>query len=192
VLSEARERDARRAGPDKRRTISLLKATVAFEGQRGRKCGGVMRVGWPGCKALLAAFAALVRSHHVCQKIRQSLSATEAQIQRSERLAADLKLGAHSLARPLGNRNRRFYHAEMNEDSKAVSFVLCLSAHDVLSPWMSRNAFGLARQLNGENVKLLPVRLTGGSPLRFWRHQIADAVKDYTSALAELVAVIEK
>lgn len=57
--------------------------------------------------------------------------------------------------------------AEMNKGlSDATYVVVCFSDTGVTAPWMSREWMSaLARQLNGEGIKLLPVRLTGG-PLR--------------------------
>lgn len=48
-------------------------------------------------------------------------------------------------------------------DAKYI--VLCYSPSGVDSPWMSREWLSsLARQLNGDNIKILPVLLSGGRP----------------------------
>jgi hypothetical protein len=53
---------------------------------------------------------------------------------------------------------------KMNEGlSGAAYVVLCYSSIGVDSPWMSREWMSaLARQLNGEGIKILPVMLTAG------------------------------
>jgi hypothetical protein len=49
--------------------------------------------------------------------------------------------------------------------SDAVFLVLCYSGIGSLSPWMSREWMSaLARQLSGAQVRLIPVRLSGGAP----------------------------
>lgn len=54
---------------------------------------------------------------------------------------------------------------KMNDGlTKASQVVLCLSGSGSLSPRISRESMSaLARQLSGAGVRLLPVRLTGGS-----------------------------
>ncbi|MEV0584270.1 toll/interleukin-1 receptor domain-containing protein [Nonomuraea sp. NPDC050310] len=54
----------------------------------------------------------------------------------------------------------------MNEGLTGSAYVvLCYSDHGVATPWMSREWMSaLARQLDGAGVRVLPVRLTGGSP----------------------------
>ena len=55
---------------------------------------------------------------------------------------------------------------KINSGLEPIQFlILCYSDTGVDSPWMSREWMStLARQLNGANVKILPVRLTGGRP----------------------------
>src|SRR5689334_7054018 len=52
----------------------------------------------------------------------------------------------------------------MNEGLESTSYlILCYSDMGVMSEWISREWLAaLARQLNGEGVKILPVLLTGG------------------------------
>ncbi|MGA5037399.1 toll/interleukin-1 receptor domain-containing protein [Streptomyces capoamus] len=66
--------------------------------------------------------------------------------------------------------------------------VLCLSASGVHAPWMSREWMSaLARQLNGEDVKLLPARLTGGElPAILADIKYADLVADWDRAVTAL------
>ena len=76
--------------------------------------------------------------------------------------------------------------------SDANYVVLCLSSHGVMSTWISREWMSaLARQLNGEGVKLLPVRLTGGStPAIIADIKCPDLVADWSGGLAELLRAI--
>lgn len=70
--------------------------------------------------------------------------------------------------------------------------VLCLSIDGVMSKWISQEWMStLARQLNGEGVKLLPVRLTGGElPAIIADIKFADLVADWTNGVAELLLSI--
>jgi hypothetical protein len=84
---------------------------------------------------------------------------------------------------------------KMNEGLTGTTvLVLCLSDAGVLSPWMSREWLSaLARQLNGENVRILPVRLSGGEPPAIIADlKYADAVKDYSQALEQILRALER
>jgi TIR domain len=71
--------------------------------------------------------------------------------------------------------------------------VLCYSDMGVMSPWMSREWMStLSRQLSGERVKVLPVRLTGGSPPEILADlRYADLVADWSAGVAALCAAID-
>ena len=76
----------------------------------------------------------------------------------------------------------------------ADAVVLCYSAAGVQAPWMSREWLSaLARQLNGEGIRVLPVRFPGSEPpplladLRY-----ADAAEDWGRAVAELHRALER
>ena len=58
---------------------------------------------------------------------------------------------------------------KMNEGLAETGFLLlCLSSSQVTAPWMSREWYSaLSRQLNGEDIRLIPVRLSGGRCLRY-------------------------
>jgi hypothetical protein len=82
----------------------------------------------------------------------------------------------------------------MNEGLTGASYLLlCYSSSDVLAPWISSEWMNtLARQLNGENVKILPARLTGGSPPAILASiRYADLVADWTRGIAELLRAIK-
>jgi hypothetical protein len=67
--------------------------------------------------------------------------------------------------------------------------ILCYSEAGVLSPWMSREWMAtLAQQLNGYEVKVLPVRLSGGKPPAIMADiKYADLVKNWDSGMVELL-----
>jgi hypothetical protein len=76
------------------------------------------------------------------------------------------------------------------ENAKYV--VVCYSESGVLSNWMSREWMSaLSRQLEGEGIKLLPVRLSGGSPPAILRDiHYADLVRDWDRGLRDLLRAI--
>jgi TIR domain len=83
--------------------------------------------------------------------------------------------------------------AKMNEGlTGPVRVVLCYSSSDVLSPWISREWMSaLARQLDGHDVRILPVRLTGGDPPALLADiKYADLVKDWPRGIRELLAAL--
>lgn len=67
--------------------------------------------------------------------------------------------------------------------------VVCYSAAGVMAPWMSREWMSsLAQQLNGARIKLLPVRLSGGTPPAILADvKYADLVADWTSGVKQLL-----
>lgn len=73
------------------------------------------------------------------------------------------------------------------EDARYL--ILCYSETGVLSPWISREWMAkLAQQLNGHDVKVLPVRLSGGSPPAIMADiKYADLVKDWDLGIIELL-----
>ena len=83
--------------------------------------------------------------------------------------------------------------ARINEGLEgATDVVVCYSSSGVTSPWMSVEWMStLARQLNGHDVKLLPVRLTGGDPPAILADlKYADLVKDWEQGVASLLRSI--
>lgn len=76
------------------------------------------------------------------------------------------------------------------KDAKYV--VLCLSLEDVFSAWMKPEWMStLARQLNDQSTKLLPVRLTGGElPAILADIKYADLVEDWSAGLSSLLRAI--
>ncbi|MFZ2471184.1 MAG: toll/interleukin-1 receptor domain-containing protein [Methanothrix sp.] len=72
--------------------------------------------------------------------------------------------------------------------------ILCYSEAGVLSPWMSREWMAtLAQQLNGYEVKVLPVRLSGGKPPAIMADiKYADLVKDWDNGMVELLNAMRR
>lgn len=70
--------------------------------------------------------------------------------------------------------------------------ILCYSSSGVSSPWMSREWMSaLSRQLDGRNVKVLPVRLTGGdAPAILSDIKYADLVRNWSFGVAQLIGAI--
>lgn len=67
--------------------------------------------------------------------------------------------------------------------------VLCYSSAGVTSPWTGAEWMStLARQLNGMDVKILPVRLTGGDPPAILAdRKYADLVEDWSKGVSLLL-----
>jgi hypothetical protein len=83
---------------------------------------------------------------------------------------------------------------KMNEGLEGSTYlILCYSDAGVMSEWISREWLAaLARQLNGEGVKILPVRLTGGKPPAILADiKYADLVNDGAKGLSELLKAIK-
>src|SRR5262249_27471928 len=78
----------------------------------------------------------------------------------------------------------------MNTGLTGASYlILCYSDKGVTAPWISAEWMNtLARQLNGENVKILPARLTGGNPPALLAAvKYADLVKDWDKGVRDLL-----
>lgn len=81
----------------------------------------------------------------------------------------------------------------MNEGLEEAAYVvLCYSSSGVTSPWISQEWMAsLARQLNGCNIKILPVRLTGGDPPAILAGtKYADLVADWAKGVRDLLRAI--
>jgi hypothetical protein len=73
------------------------------------------------------------------------------------------------------------------ENAKYV--LVCYSDTGVLANWMSREWMSaLARQLEGHDIRLLPVRLSGGTPPAILADiRYADLVNDWDRGIKELL-----
>jgi hypothetical protein len=113
----------------------------------------------------------------------------------AERLANALKAAGHKVwldrwALDVGDSIIQ----EINDGLEGSTYlILCYSSAGVTSPWMGSEWMStLARQLNGANVRLLPVRLTGGDPPAILAdRKYADLVKDWSNGVSQLLAAIK-
>jgi hypothetical protein len=83
---------------------------------------------------------------------------------------------------------------EMNEGLEGAAYlVMCYSSSGVTSPWMGREWMAaLSRQLNGCNIKILPVLLTGGGPPAILADiKYADLVTDWDKGVADLLRAVK-
>ena len=81
----------------------------------------------------------------------------------------------------------------INEGLAGANYVvLCYSANDVSTPYMTREWYSaLARQLDRHDVRLLPVRLTGGTPpVLLADIKYADLTTDWNKGIASLLKAI--
>lgn len=82
---------------------------------------------------------------------------------------------------------------KMNEGLSGSTYViLCYSSLDATSPYMSREWLSaLARQMNGQGIKILPIRLSGDkAPAILEDLKYADLMADWSQGLAQLLAAI--
>jgi hypothetical protein len=81
----------------------------------------------------------------------------------------------------------------MNEGLEGAAYlVLCYSSSGVMAPWISREWMSaLARQLEGQGIKILPVLLTGGTPPAILADiRYADLVADRERGMSQLLRAI--
>jgi hypothetical protein len=108
----------------------------------------------------------------------------------AERLARELRNRGHVVWLDAWEINVGDSIIERIEDGLSGSsyLVLCYSNAGSMSPWMTREWMStLARQLAGSQVRLLPVRLTGGSPPAILADlKYADLVADWPAGVDAL------
>lgn len=113
----------------------------------------------------------------------------------AELLATDLRLAKHQVWLDVWNIDLGDSIIErINEGLAGATYVvLCYSSSGVMSPWMGREWMSaLARQLNGHDVKILPVLLTGGSPPAILADiKYADLVRHWDNGVTELLKAIK-
>lgn len=112
----------------------------------------------------------------------------------AEKLATEIKAAGHKVWLDVWEINvGDQILAHMNDGLDGTGYlVLCYSAAGA-SPWMDIEWISaLTRQLNGDGVKVLPVRLTGANgPAILRGTKCADLMKDWTKGLAELLRAIK-
>ncbi|MGW4365879.1 toll/interleukin-1 receptor domain-containing protein [Nocardia takedensis] len=112
----------------------------------------------------------------------------------AERLADDLRHRGHTVwldvwAIGIGDS----IVGQVNKGLEGATFlVLCYSAAGSLSPWMSQEWMSaLARQLGGADIRVLPVRLTGGEPPAILADiKYADLIGDWAAGIDALCAAM--
>jgi hypothetical protein len=112
----------------------------------------------------------------------------------AERLAHDLRTAGHNVILDTWSVNIGDSIVEwMNSQLEASRYIVVCYSSAGHGEWMDREWMsGLARQLNGENVKLLPVLLTGGKPPALLADiRYGDLVKDWNRGLTELLKAIK-
>lgn len=83
--------------------------------------------------------------------------------------------------------------ARIEEGLQNADFiVLCLSADGVTAPWVSREWMStLARQLEGHNVKVVPVQLSGGQlPAILADIKVADLAASWDTGVTALLTAL--
>ena len=83
---------------------------------------------------------------------------------------------------------------KINQGLENASYVIvCYSSFGIDSPWMSREWMSsLARQLDGYDIKVLPIMLNGGQPPAILADiKYVDLSTDWKSGLAALDRVIK-
>ncbi len=80
----------------------------------------------------------------------------------------------------------------MNKGLEGAAYLVLCYSTSVMAPWMTIEwAATLARQLNGEGVKVLPVRLSGTeAPAILAGTKYADLISDWEKGLADLLKAI--
>lgn len=113
----------------------------------------------------------------------------------AERLSKELRLRGHSVWLDKWElRVGDSIVAKINDGLTGATYLLlCYSGAGSLSPWMGREWMSaLARQLNGADIRLLPVRLTGGEPPAILADiKYADLVADWSGGVNALCNAIQ-
>ena len=115
-------------------------------------------------------------------------------VREAEKLANEIRAAGHQVWLDEWNINLGdSIVGQINEGLEAANYVvICYSSSGVSSQWMSREWMSvLARQLNGHGIKLVPVRLTGGTPPAILADILyVDLIKDWSGGITRLLGVI--
>lgn len=117
-----------------------------------------------------------------------------ADIELAERLADEIRSEGHEVWLDKWEINLGDSIVEkMDNGLEAFQFlILCYSSAGVNTPWISREWMSiLARQLQQENVKILPVRLSGGSaPAILADLKYADLTIDWNLGIYQILSAL--
>jgi hypothetical protein len=113
----------------------------------------------------------------------------------AEQLAVEVRNAGHQVWLDVWNINLGdSITGRINEGLEAADYVIvCYSSLGISSTWMGREWMAtLARQLEGQGVKILPVLLTGGGPPAILADILyVDLVKDWSGGVARLLQTIK-
>ncbi len=112
----------------------------------------------------------------------------------AEQLASEIRTAGHQVWLDLWEINIGDLIAErISEGLEGATFVVICYSSLGLAPWMGIEVWStLARQLDGDGVKVLPVRLSGGNPPALLRGiKYADLVGNWQNGIAELLRAIQ-
>lgn len=112
----------------------------------------------------------------------------------AEKLASDIRAARHTVWLDAWEIDIGDQIVERMNDGLAGSsyLVLCYSASG-MAPWMNIEwTSALARQLNGDRVKILPARLSGSdAPAILAGTKYADLIKSWSQGVADLLRAIK-
>jgi hypothetical protein len=112
----------------------------------------------------------------------------------AERLANELRAASHDVALDVWDLKIGDSIVEwMNNKLENANYVAMCYSSSGLAPWMNKEwQSTLARQLNGENIKILPVLLTGGTtPAILADVKFADLVSDWNEGVQLLLRALK-
>ncbi len=112
----------------------------------------------------------------------------------AEKLAEEIKKAGHDVwldiwAMSLGDQ----IVGRMNEGLTSSAYLVLCYSSDGMAPWINIEwTSTLSRQLNGEKVKILPVKLSGDEiPPILAGIKYADLMKDWSKGIAELLRAVK-
>jgi hypothetical protein len=112
----------------------------------------------------------------------------------AEKLAVDVRTAGHKVWLDTWEVNVGDQIVDkMNEGLQGTTYLVVCYSSSGMAPWMNIEWMAaLARQLNGEGVKVLPVRLTGkDAPAILAGTKYADLIKDWKQGVADLLKAIK-
>ncbi len=114
--------------------------------------------------------------------------------ERADKLGTELQARGHTVHLDIWDlRIGDSIIAWMTENLESARYVvLCYSSDGITAPWIGREWMSaLARQLDGHNVTVLPIRLTGGQPPAILADiKYADLVTDWNTGVSDLLRAI--
>ena len=112
----------------------------------------------------------------------------------ADRLAEALREAGHSVALDIWAINvGDSILSWMNQELENAHYLVMCYSSSGLAPWMNQEWMStLARQLNGENIKILPVLLTGGKPPAILADiKYANLIKNWDEGIALILKALK-